>query len=55
MQLDRKLMETQNIDLTTPMVITNSDQFQLKPIYGNALEKGISEAVTCILKSFSKG
>lgn len=55
MQLDRKLMETHNIDLTTPMVITNSDQFQLKPIYGNALEKGISEAVTCILKSFSKG
>ncbi|MBO0411439.1 PTS glucose transporter subunit IIA [Enterococcus hulanensis] len=48
LKVDRSLMESENIDLTTPMVVTNSSEFQLTIVNQDfKVAKGESVVITC--------
>lgn len=50
LQIDRAFMDRKGMDLTTPMVVTNTDRYQLDPKYLHDLKKGSTEVLKCTLK-----
>ena len=47
LQIDHKLMKEKGMDLTTPMIITNTDQYHLAPTYNDSVIAGDTEVLKC--------
>lgn len=47
LQIDRKFMNEKGMDLTTPMIITNTDQYHLTPAYSDHVVAGDTKVLQC--------